>query len=97
MATFGRGCSPVGTDGDSALSRAAVDESGTERITALLGYVEAINPDALSDVAERYDDPALGACISKAQELATDLNRPETPPFAYRLTALLDAAKSDSK
>ncbi|MEE2787507.1 MAG: hypothetical protein VX589_09220 [Myxococcota bacterium] len=80
-----------------ALSRAAVDETGTERIMVLLGHVGALFPDSLEDVAQRYDDPAVGACIEQSQALAKELDRPETPPFAFRLTALLDAADGSTK
>ena len=73
-----------------ALSRAKVDQAGLARIAVLLGYAEAEAPGSLDGLDGSSDDPAVNACIGQARQVATELGRPETPPFAYRLAALLE-------
>ncbi len=73
------------------LSRAAVDETSAYRIAVLLGYVASTNGGILDGLEEQQDDPAVVACIGRARSVAEALGRPETPPFAHRLTTVLES------
>ena len=72
------------------LSRAAVDETSAYRIAVLLGYVGANHPEVLDGLEASQEDPAVVACIERARSVAQALGRVETPPFANRLTTVLE-------
>jgi hypothetical protein len=76
-----------------ALSRAAIDESATERVGRLLAHLAHRNPGALEEAEARFDDPVTRLCIDAARDSVTEEAILEAD-FSTRLHEVLEVSQS---